>query len=213
MAVLDEVPHITARVRVAGQLATEYSPLDDQEVVVVPDQQGPKVPTTHCYIESKSDAHFVIEGKVTPGFEFPKGYDCIVVDLYIDGQPMCGQVVCKSDIRDQPGTFKLSTARQVGRSGRPVAKEFVFAAITKNCKDVYLPCDYSLTANTGDFSTKDRASDDIERAKTLGKIHLILQTGQYKGSMPWKSSFEAKAQQLDLMEKALKGKEISHATA
>ncbi|SPJ75652.1 uncharacterized protein FTOL_05383 [Fusarium torulosum] len=196
MAVLDEVPHITARVRVAGELATEYSPLDDQEAIVISDQEGPKVPTAHCYIESKSDAQFVIESTVTPSFKFSKGHDCIVVDVYIDGQPMCGQILCKSVIRDQPGTFKLSTAQQVGRSGRPVAKKFVFAAITKNC----------------DPSTKDRASDDIERAKTLGKIHLILQTGQYKGSLPWKSDFEAKNQQLDLMEKALKGKEISHAT-
>ncbi|KAM0188505.1 hypothetical protein ACHAPI_010529 [Fusarium lateritium] len=196
MAVLEEVPHITAQVRVAGELATEYKPLDDQDVVVVSGQEGPKVPTTHRYIESKSDAQFTIEVTISPSFEFPKDHYCMVVEAYIDGQWMCSRIVRKSDIQDQPRILNLSSAQQDGGNGTPVAKKFVFAAITKNC----------------DPPAKDRVIDDIERAKTLGKIRLLFQTCHIKGYAPWKLSSSVKTQQLDLAEKALKGKEISHAT-
>ncbi|KAM0296848.1 hypothetical protein ACHAO9_000495 [Fusarium lateritium] len=197
MAVLDEVPHIIARVRVAGELAIEYKPLDDQDIAVISDQEVPKVPTAHCYIESKSDAQFIIEVTVTSNFKFPKDHDCITANAHIDGQWMCGMVHHKSDFYDQPQTISLSYARQDGPSGTPVGKNFFFAAITKNC----------------DTPAKDRVSDDIERAKTLGTIRLCLRTAQISRHEPWKPNRVTRTQHFDLAEKALKGKEISHATS
>ncbi|RKL46034.1 hypothetical protein BFJ72_g2943 [Fusarium proliferatum] len=86
MAVLDEVPHVTARVRVAGELATEYDPLDDEEAVVKLDKEGTKIPRKVCYIESKSGAEFAIEIVVSDKYQPPNSHDSFIAEVYVDGE-------------------------------------------------------------------------------------------------------------------------------
>ncbi|XEU98492.1 hypothetical protein FSHL1_003779 [Fusarium sambucinum] len=75
MAVLDEIPHITARVRVAGELATEYGVPDDFEMIDHARTANDTTPTKHCYIECKSGAEFAIEVTVSSGFNIPMNND------------------------------------------------------------------------------------------------------------------------------------------
>ncbi|KAF5671009.1 hypothetical protein FHETE_4265 [Fusarium heterosporum] len=135
MAVLDEVPHVTARVRVAGELATEYKPLDDQNVVPIPNQHGSETPSTHCYIESKSGARFAIEVTVTPNFKFPWGHDIMAVFVHIDGQSTSAKCIFKSHIFDQPHTSIISTTSFLieAERGVPMSRKLVFAPIMKDC--------------------------------------------------------------------------------
>ncbi|KAF4997277.1 hypothetical protein FGRMN_3969 [Fusarium graminum] len=199
MAVLDRVPHVTARVRVAGELATEYKPPDDQDVVINPDHQGSEIPSTHCYIESKSGARFAIEVTVAPNFKFPWDHDIMAIFVHIDGQSTSGKCIFKSYMFDQPHTSIISTTSFLieAESGVPMSRKLVFAPIMKDC----------------DSSTSGRVNGDIERAKKMGTIRLVLQTGRYTRTTTCNHNLKLKNQQLSMVEKALKGKELSHGTS
>ncbi|KAH7225420.1 hypothetical protein BKA60DRAFT_208806 [Fusarium oxysporum] len=138
MAVLDEVPLVTARVRVAGELATEYDPLDNQESVINLDKEGTKIPTRNCYIESKSGAEFA----------------CLL--------------------------------------GR-------YHSISTN-------------SASADHISTDRLNNDIKQAETLGTIRLLLTTGRFEGPCFKKPLSWHGGRDVELAEKALKGRAISHAT-
>ncbi|KAI7772732.1 hypothetical protein LZL87_005457 [Fusarium oxysporum] len=125
MAVLDEVPRITTRIRVAGELATEYDSLDDPETVVSLDKEGSKIPTKTCYIESKSGVEFAVETTVSDKYQFPHSHDSFNVHVYIDGQWMTARTDhtrddrLKSDVKraETLGTIhlRLETGRYQGK--------------------------------------------------------------------------------------------------
>ncbi|KAG4265285.1 hypothetical protein FPRO04_00431 [Fusarium proliferatum] len=162
MAVLDEVPHVTARIRVAGELATEYDPLDDEETVVNLDKEGIKIPRRVCYIESKSGVEFTIEIAISNKYQPPNSHDSFIAKVYIDGQWR------RSKILDVP----LSSSREMAiiiSSGRvspetrveaPMLGKFVFAPIN----------------TISDPTSADRLKEDLKRAETLGTIRLCLFT-------------------------------------
>ncbi|KAF5266605.1 hypothetical protein FOXYS1_2535 [Fusarium oxysporum] len=169
MAVLDEVPLVTARVRVAGELATEYDPLDNQESVINLDKEGTKLPTRNCYIESKSGAEFAVEVTVSDKTPFSPG---------------------------MPSTIVISSAEFLAEKERVVARKFVFAPITK----------------TSDHISTDRLNNDIKQAETLGTIRLLLTTGRFEGPCFKKPLSWHGGRDVELAEKALKGRALSHAT-
>ncbi|SCV32606.1 uncharacterized protein FFB14_04102 [Fusarium fujikuroi] len=199
MAVLDEVPLVTARIRVARELATEYDPLDDEETVVNLDKEGIKIPRRVCYIESKSGAEFTIEITISDKYQPPNSHDSFIAKVYIDGQWR------RSKILDVP----LSSSREMAiiiSSGRvspetrveaPMLGKFVFAPIN------------TIT----DPTSADRLKEDLKRAETLGTIRLCLFTGRREGKLPRKHpSCYPISREVEVAEKALKGKAISHTT-
>ncbi|CVK83175.1 uncharacterized protein FPRN_01449 [Fusarium proliferatum] len=199
MAVLDEVPHVTARIRVAGELATEYDPLDDEETVVNLDKEGIKIPRRVCYIESKSGVEFTIEIAISNKYQPPNSHDSFIAKVYIDGQWR------RSKILDVP----LSSSREMAiiiSSGRvspetrveaPMLGKFVFAPIN----------------TISDPTSADRLKEDLKRAETLGTIRLCLFTGRREGKLPRKHpSCYPISREVEVAEKALKGKAISHTT-
>ncbi|KLO79325.1 uncharacterized protein LW93_2692 [Fusarium fujikuroi] len=199
MAVLDEVPLVTARIRVARELATEYDPLDDEKTVVNLDKEGIKIPRRVCYIESKSGAEFTIEITISDKYQPPNSHDSFIAKVYIDGQWR------RSKILDVP----LSSSREMAiiiSSGRvspetrveaPMLGKFVFAPIN------------TIT----DPTSADRLKEDLKRAETLGTIRLCLFTGRREGKLPRKHpSCYPISREVEVAEKALKGKAISHTT-
>ncbi|KAF4449110.1 hypothetical protein F53441_7506 [Fusarium austroafricanum] len=198
MAVLREVPHVSARIRVAGELATEYDPLVDEETVANTSREGSQIPTRYCYIESTSGAEFSVEVTASHDFKFPQDCDSLVANVYLDGQWMTSRIAIKPQGHAVSITVTISDIKcSSDTSGHSVFKKFVFAPITKN----------------SDSITSDKATKDIKRAETLGVIHLILEAGQHKGSMDRKLPIRHDSVDLELAEKALKGKAISHATS
>ncbi|KAF5610383.1 uncharacterized protein FSUBG_3299 [Fusarium subglutinans] len=162
MAVLDKVPLITARVRVAGELATEYDPLDDHEPVINLDKKGSKIPTRNCYIESKSGAEFAIEITVSDKYQPPKSHDTLITEVYIDGQWRRGKVMHVPLSRGREKTIIISSGRasREKMGEKPMIGKFVFAPINK----------------ISDPMSADKLNEDLERAETLGTIRLCLST-------------------------------------
>ncbi|KAH7494303.1 hypothetical protein FOMA001_g1507 [Fusarium oxysporum f. sp. matthiolae] len=196
MAVLDEVPLVTARVRVAGELATEYDPLDNQESVINLDKEGTKIPTRNCYIESKSGAEFAVEVTVSDKYRLPHSHDTLIAEVSIDGQMMESCYIRTPFSPGMPSTIVISSAEFLAEKERVVARKFVFAPITK----------------TSDHISIDRLNNDIKQAETLGTIRLLLTTGRFEGPCFKKPLSWHGGRDVELAEKALKGRAISHAT-
>ncbi|EXK49003.1 hypothetical protein FOXG_17985 [Fusarium oxysporum f. sp. lycopersici 4287] len=196
MAVLDEVPLVTARVRVAGELATEYDPLDNQESVINLDKEGTKIPTRNCYIESKSGAEFAVEVTVSDKYRLPHSHDTLIAEVSIDGQMMESCYIRTPFSPGMPSTIVISSAEFLAEKERVVARKFVFAPITK----------------TSDHISTDRLNSDIKQAETLGTIRLLLTTGRFEGPCFKKPLSWHGGRDVELAEKALKGRAISHAT-
>ncbi|QPC75473.1 hypothetical protein HYE68_006225 [Fusarium pseudograminearum] len=166
MAVINEIPHVTARIRVAGELATEYDVPDDVKMIA-PNAEAVATPSKHCYIECKSGAEFAIDFTVSPGFKFFGKNDIIRVNTFIDGAL---------------------------------------------CQDEYLS-EFPLNTETGDSASRSKIEEDALRAKGLGTIKLAVSTAKTsKKQSKQRSSGPTILHQSDFAEKALKGKEISHAT-
>ncbi|KAF5545505.1 hypothetical protein FMEXI_6050 [Fusarium mexicanum] len=196
MAVLDEVPLVTARVRVAGELATEYDPLDDQEPVINLDKKGNKIPTRNCYIESKSGAEFAVEVKVSEKYRLPRFHNVFIAEVFIDGQWMESGCLSPPFSPGMSSTIVISRAEFLAENERVVVRKFVFAPVTK----------------TSDHISTDRLNDDIKQAEQLGTIRLVLSTGRLEGPCSEKPPSWHGKRDVELAEKALKGKAISHAT-
>ncbi|KAL5618386.1 hypothetical protein FOVSG1_000608 [Fusarium oxysporum f. sp. vasinfectum] len=196
MAVLDEVLLVTARVRVAGELATEYDPLDNQESVINLDKEGTKIPTRNCYIESKSGAEFAVEVTVSDKYRLPHSHDTLIAEVSIDGQVMESCYIRTPFPPGMPSTIVISSAEFLAEKERVVARKFVFAPITK----------------TSDHISTDRLNNDIKQAETLGTIRLLLITGRFEGPCFKKPLSWHGGRDVELAEKALKGRAISHAT-
>ncbi|KAF4959704.1 hypothetical protein FGADI_1478 [Fusarium gaditjirri] len=199
MAMLDELPHVTARIRVAGELATEYDPVDVQETVVNLDNEGVKIPKRLCYIESKSGAEFAIEIAVSDKYQPPHSHNCFIATVYIDGQLMRSKLMDVPLSRRRQKTILISSGKVEPETGggKPIFGKFVFAPITK----------------TSDPLSADRLKEDLKRAETLGTIRLCLATGRCDEKESRKQSVRySTSREAELAEKALKGKAISHAT-
>ena len=139
MAVLDEVPHVTARVRVAGELATEYDPLDDEEAVVKLDKEGTKIPRKVCYIESKSGAEFAIEIVVSDKYQPPNSHDSFIAEVYVDGERRRCKIldVPLSSSRKKAIIISSGRVSPETRAKKPILGKFVFAPINTICKSTY----------------------------------------------------------------------------
>ncbi|RBA12208.1 hypothetical protein FPRO05_03658 [Fusarium proliferatum] len=199
MAVLDEVPHVTARVRVAGELATEYDPLDDEEAVVKLDKEGTKIPRKVCYIESKSGAEFAIEIVVSDKYQPPNSHDSFIAEVYVDGERRRCKIldVPLSSSRKKAIIISSGRVSPETRAKKPILGKFVFAPIN----------------TISDPTSADRLNQDLKRAETLGIIRLCLFTGRFKGTRPREHhSCYSTSREVEVAEKALKGKAISHTT-
>ncbi|KAJ4326049.1 hypothetical protein N0V84_003269 [Fusarium piperis] len=135
MAVLAGIPQVSVKVRVAGEIATEYEAPSDQVTVV---NAGPELPTTHCYIEAKSGAKFGIEMTVDSCFPFPLDDNAVAMFVYIDGAWMKG-VFIRSDSFLPQETAKTMEAndtlcRADQEGGEPLIKDFMFSPIVTSMR-------------------------------------------------------------------------------
>ncbi|KAJ4271380.1 hypothetical protein NW762_000082 [Fusarium torreyae] len=198
MAVLEEVPHVMVRVRVAGELATEHDNMDDQPVVPCPDEPDVELPAKHCYIESKSGAEFSIEVTASSSFRIPRGYNRIRATVYVDGIRMRSRLFGKHPF---PDMLPISSVKFPPKANNdpPVLKNFVFTPITRI-----------------DDASAEKVTNDIARAKHIGQIMVIISKVKVHGHSSWSPGDiqnKPNAQEFELAEKAMKGRELSHATS
>ncbi|KAM6529964.1 hypothetical protein FALCPG4_008086 [Fusarium falciforme] len=208
MAILPDVPGLIASVIVAGQPATEYEPPDDGEIPTDPDQSFARLPACHRYIESKTGATFKIRVDVTSAFAFPGNSDILLTRVFIDGSKETGVRVRKDDV---PTTCHVSqTTRFDAALNQEVYKKFIFAPVT-----------------TTEDMDSDKVARDAKRVQELGTIKVVVTAARFEGYReskpssrrasgdvrnPGSSSQQAidHTQSLEVAEKAMKGKELSH---
>ncbi|KAJ4329303.1 hypothetical protein N0V84_000198 [Fusarium piperis] len=208
MAILPDIPGLIASVIVAGQPATEYAPPDDGEIPTDPDQSLAWLPACHRYIESKTGAPFKISVDVTSAFAFPGSSDVLLTSVFIDGSKENRTRVQKQDV---PKTCHISrTTRFDAVLNQEVYKKFIFAPVT-----------------TTEDVDSDKLDRDAKRVRKLGTIKLVITVGRFDGYRElkpssrrpsgdvWNSGLSSQraidnTESLEVTEKAMKGKELSH---
>ncbi|RMJ19407.1 hypothetical protein BHE90_000239 [Fusarium euwallaceae] len=207
MAILSSIPGLIASVIVAGRPATEYEPPDDGEIPTDPDQSLARVPACHRYIESKTGAPFKIRVDVASAFDFSGSNDTLVVRAFIDGTKETGVRLRKHHV---PTTCHVSdTTRFDADLNQEVYKKFIFAPVT-----------------TTEDTDSDKVARDVKRVQELGTIKVVITVGRFDHYRELKSSSGRaptdirnpasssqaidNTQSLEVAEKAMKGKELSH---
>ncbi|KAF4971585.1 hypothetical protein FZEAL_9806 [Fusarium zealandicum] len=175
------------------EVATEYKCPDDHELIVTSDPDA-HLPTTRCYIESKTGAEFSVDVEVTRHLVLPRHHDCIVTNMYIDG----------TWTYSLAGTFQKRTRSPITLThwakggvtepnGQIVFKKFVFTAITRT-----------------DTATNEKADRDATRSRGLGTIKIIFESGRRGSESVYIPQVFPEDESFDFAEKALKGRELSH---
>ncbi|KAI1413596.1 hypothetical protein F5Y13DRAFT_160674 [Hypoxylon sp. FL1857] len=192
MAILEDVPGISFKVRVAGLNAVEY----DDPSALEQEPAGPAAcPTSAKYIECIDGAEFSIEGHVTGAYDWGYRNHCLNSRIYVDGEQVRGWVLRERDVNTGRGR-KVFEGRKAfcRRTNRWVLQRCQFSAIS-----------------TVDDSKKDRVEHDIKVAKDLGLIEIRVSRSIYLGRVPtYQRPSPRETKELELAEKSLKGRAMSH---
>lgn len=197
MAVIDELG-VEVKVIVNGTEATEYIP--DEEPDFDDDNFDPSTKTCCRYVESIDNADFAIRAAVTSGRNKP-------ANKWLDDSKTNGLSFSLSfDGGDKVAGLLINQNRRfvIGDSTSDAAtctkRNFRFASVS-----------------TVDDANKQRIASDMETAKDLGLIRVVVKRVKFTGNkirQPSSSRDISKLASRDfsLAEKALKGKAISHGT-
>ncbi|KAH6990665.1 hypothetical protein BKA56DRAFT_213412 [Ilyonectria sp. MPI-CAGE-AT-0026] len=190
MAVLPGVTGISACIRVAGEVATEYQDPEQQS-----DSESGK-PSSHCYIESRAGLEFGIETTVTRGYDLKHGHDHLIIWPTIDGQLRTGKTLDLKPVRMFTETAVLSTAY--------IASDT--ANMVNNANFVFIPI-------TTSDDRENMYAHDPKTAKSLGTIMVEVGTARYTGRKVFKAPMVEKKKSITVHEKAMKGRELTHGSS
>ncbi|OTA60802.1 hypothetical protein K449DRAFT_435210 [Hypoxylon sp. EC38] len=196
MAILEDVPGISFTIQVAGREAVEY---DDPNAADQEAAGSANCPTSTRYIECVDGAEFSIKGHVTGDYDWGYRNHCLNSRLFVDGDQVRGWVLKEEDMVRGRG-LKTFEGRKAfcPRTNRWVLQRCQFSAIS-----------------TVDDSKKDRVERDTKVAKDLGLIEIRIFRCLYLGHTTithHRPSLRG-TRQLELAEKSLKGRAMSHGTS
>jgi hypothetical protein len=121
MAVLDSLPGLAVSVSVAAKELPEYECRDEKPSGALANKSVLR------YIESISDAEFVINFQVSPPFQF----GCAALDfkVCIDGHRVKGMICDKAQVNHGHWARTLSGRKTRYQDGRAELRKFKFASI------------------------------------------------------------------------------------
>ncbi|KAI1144364.1 hypothetical protein F5Y05DRAFT_407760 [Hypoxylon sp. FL0543] len=195
MAILQGVPGISFTVQVAGRDAIEY---EDPNALEQESARPAGCPVSTKYIECIDGAEFSIKGSITEDHHWGYKDHCLEARISVDGEYLRGWVLGEREVIRGYGT-KVFEGRKAycSRTGGWVLQRCQFSAIT-----------------TVDDSKKDRVERDVKVAKDLGLIEIEVSRCIYLGNSPTvHRSPPKKSRELELAEKSLKGRAMSHGTS
>lgn len=208
MAICAEVPGVEVTVNVAGNKATEYDDVDGHQGDRNEKQASHRV---FAYIESLDNACFSVTVSAST-YKFATENERLVFDLYVDGKRQSDQVLGRS----------LRTATIEGVEQKK-SKEwqlnlFKFSSIRTSSFHLYsriAALGYRqlmwATASDGESTQVEK---DIKVSKDLGLIQVRVIQALYIGELndsDW--CFKPSKCPVELTEKSLKGKAVSHGTS
>ncbi|KAI0136861.1 hypothetical protein BJ170DRAFT_589823 [Xylariales sp. AK1849] len=195
MTINEDVPGIEIAVQIGGVDATEYEADDagDEEAAC---------PTLTKFIECVDDALFSLRMRVDDTYDWGYKDHSLSIDVHLDGQWMRARIFNKAGLKATMfDRYKLSSEAVIrgreevdDRTGQWVLRKFQFS-----------------TVKTVDDAKKERVEKDMEVAKNLGVIEVKVMRGTEHGDEAPMNS-KVKNKNLELSEKSLKGKAISHGT-
>ncbi|KAJ8131207.1 hypothetical protein O1611_g2423 [Lasiodiplodia mahajangana] len=194
MAIHEDVPGIEVTVRCAGQALPEYEDPDDHD-----NDDVAACPLGTKYIECVDDTEFDVCIRVGPAYSWGYRHHVLKVATFVDGKYVRGSLIRSKDAIHGGYAIECVEGQESrsSRTGQWSKRKFKFAMV-----------------KTVDDAQKERLEKDIKVAKGLGTIEVKFtrvldcgpSTSDYGG---WKSSSGT----LELAEKSLKGKAISHGTS
>ncbi|KAK8099879.1 hypothetical protein PG999_010253 [Apiospora kogelbergensis] len=188
MAVLDDVPGIQVFVKVKGGIATEFSDSGQQQ----PTENG--CPVVCSYIESFDNRHFAIVTDVNRFHDFSLQNHTLSFRVYVDGGYMVNNCITEDYVRYDYGRRTVSGPLMLDERGQnTVQQKFKFAAVMRVEDD-----------------RRDRVLRDKDRAKNLGVIEVQVFRIILGEATKFGRRAPMRKENLELSEKALKGKAISH---
>lgn len=207
MAILNSIPGLAVSVAVAANELPEYECRDEEP-------QGPFANKTVLrYIESVSDAEFVIKFQISPPFQL--GCAALHFKVCIDGHPVKGTICKNSRVKHGHWARALSGDRTALEDGRGELRKFKFASIkTGNVTSGRLGPTYHLFQVIVEDADSLRIMSDAVKFSLVGQITIKVYrvSDVRKNDRVSHDRFEAKAG-LEVAEKAMKGKSLSHCTA
>ncbi|KAI1469458.1 uncharacterized protein F4812DRAFT_470407 [Daldinia caldariorum] len=196
MAILRDVPGIQVTVQVAGNDAIEY---EDPDASEGGETRDATCPTSIKYIECVDEAEFAIKLRVDDTYQWGHKNNALMTHLRLDGKSVSGIIVSQ-------------TARVNGTAIGINKGEYAYCTQT----DRWLFRKFKFSAvDVVDDSNKSRVEKDVKIARHLGliqvKVFRCIPLGTYRKPTP-RSDFQ-QSDKLELAEKSLKGKAISHGTS
>lgn len=197
MAVIDELG-IEVKVIVNGTEATEYIP--DEEPDFDGDNFDPSTKTCCRYVESIDNAEFAVRAAVMSERDKPgnKWLDDSKTNGFAFSLSFDGGKKAAGFLVDQ--NHRVSIRDSTYDAATSTKRNFRFASVS-----------------TVDDANKQRIANDMETAKDLGLIRVVVKRviiicNKIRGSTTSRDISERANRDFSLAEKALKGKAISHGT-
>ncbi|KAI0138517.1 hypothetical protein F4776DRAFT_56427 [Hypoxylon sp. NC0597] len=195
MAIIEDVPGISFSIQVAGRDAVEY---DDPNATDQESAGTANCPTSTRYIECIDGAEFGIKGQVTGDYDWGYRNHCLNSRVRVDGEQLIGWVLKEEDL-----------VRGLGRKTLEGRKAFC----PRTNRWVLQRCQFSAIS-TVDDSKKDRVERDTKVAKDLGLIEIQVFRCIHLGNTPIRHRPSLRGtRELELAEKSLKGRAMSHGTS
>ncbi|KAK8017373.1 hypothetical protein PG993_013699 [Apiospora rasikravindrae] len=197
MAILDSVPAIKVTVYVAGELAVEYENPGLAKERQREENLDP-LRRDSCYIEAHDDAEFVIRLEIRKAYDWASIGHHLSFGIFVNGKRTGAWVLSQTnDNLDVTGW-----PYEENGTGATKLQRFKFARITT------APC-FELVEDTDE----DRVKREEDIVKEMGTIGVrVERVGPFQ-SPNWPTPSPSSQPLLEVTEKALKGKYISHSTS
>ncbi|KAF5509714.1 hypothetical protein CGCF413_v003007 [Colletotrichum fructicola] len=216
MVVIEDLPQIRVAVRITGSDSdcVEY---DDPDPPITPSVGGTAQHSVAKIIQSEDDAEFFVHYRIDNSLGWYGGKKGLAVACYIDGKRMDSKAAMEKHLRNGSIHGRITgVAVPSVRPGKITLKNFKFSKITRgNCSPVLFPFvlhpwNLAHISNAVE-NRKDKLKEDMEAAKHLGVIEVVVCRMVYLGP----SQFRAQSVnfQSELAKKALIKSTVTHGTS
>lgn len=186
MVVIEDLPQIRVAVRITGSDSdcVEY---DDPDPPITPSVGGTAQHSVAKITQSEDDAEFFVHYRIDNSLGWYGGNKGLAVACYIDGKRMDSKAAMEKHLRNGSIHGRITgVAVPSVRPGKITMKNFKFSKITRgNCSPVLFPFilhpwNLAHISNAVE-NRKDKLKEDVEAAKHLGVIEVVVCRMVYLG--------------------------------
>ncbi|KAK2058785.1 hypothetical protein LY76DRAFT_626262 [Colletotrichum caudatum] len=192
MAVIEGLPGVKVSIRLdkSEDDCLEY---EDPKPQPTPASRGTATHSISKVIESKDNTNFSVHIEVKDARRWIKGNQALAAAIYVDGNFAIGSIYSENKLQGQVLQELVEGVEEASdKPGKSILKPFMFAKIKQ--------------VDEGG----SRVAEDLEVVKHLGNIEVIILRVIMNSLIDWKPQHVKS--NMELAEKAMKGKNLSHGT-